>query len=114
MSFTQPIEGYCPMGCGQTLVIHDGCVTCQSPECPRPSAVAEILADSETDHIAEIEENHFTLLHPLRERLDHGVLECFVYNRLHTLSEPPWPNGRYRVREEAEAGELGLAIEAIT
>lgn len=113
MSFTQPIEGYCPMGCGQTLVIHDGCVTCQSPECPRPSAVAEILADSETNHVAEITEDSFTLGHPLRERLDGDLFGCPVWKALHALSEPPWPPGRYRVRQDDEA-ELGVAIEAIT
>lgn len=38
-----PIEGYCPMGCGQTLAVQDGTISCQAPECPRPGLLHEML-----------------------------------------------------------------------
>lgn len=67
----QKVAGYCPMGCGETLVV--GIVSkkilCQSPSCPDPKALARIIGtENVVHHIAFIGEDGFALLHPLRER----------------------------------------------
>ena len=99
MSF--PVEGWCPVGCGPTLETSaaDGRIRCAAPECPRPTAAAEILADRETEHIVEFDEIGFTIRHPLRERLDDALLQCVLHAQLARLDNPPTPGlGRYRAR----------------
>lgn len=93
------VAGYCPMGCGQTLFVGGaGCVTCSYIGCPRPSAVDELLADGETEHIVTIREDGFTVQHPLRERLDDDLHECELHQELQAGGcMPAWELGRYRV-----------------
>lgn len=93
--------GYCPMGCGQTLVAHWGTFTpavlhCTGRTCPRPTAAGEILLDGETDHIVMIDNDGHTIRHPLRERLDDTLLTCDLHNIIARggMSEL---RGRYRV-----------------
>lgn len=99
-----PVAGYCPMGCGMTLVligqddafVGEGNVTCASSNCPRPSAVFELLQDLETEHVITIREDGFTVQHPLRERLDGALHECELHQELRALGGPPEEPGRYR------------------
>lgn len=96
------LDGYCPMGCGATLFVDaGGFVTCSYVHCPRPDAVAELLRDWETEHVAELREDEFTLRHPLRERLDDGLFACKLHARIAALDGPPRTPGRYRVVVDA-------------
>jgi hypothetical protein len=91
------ILGYCPMGCGRSLTLGEaGAVVCAGPGCPRPDAVTEILRDSETEHVAVITDEGFTLRHPLRERLGDALMSCSLHEYLQDPALPVAP-GRYRV-----------------
>lgn len=71
------VYGSCPMGCGQTLQVDTlGNVTCYSQGCPRPDAVAVLLADVETEHLVQVGEFGYTIQHPLKERLEGQLFEC--------------------------------------
>lgn len=92
------IQGHCPMGCGETLFLGDGGhVTCSWVECPRPTAVDELLASSEIEHRAMIRETSFTIEHPLRERLDGELHKCVIHEELQALCGPPSKPGLYRL-----------------
>ena len=96
------IQGFCPMGCGTTLFVGEGgYLTCSHLKCPRPDAVSDLLADRETEHIAEIEAKTFTIRHPLRERLDDALMECDLHAHLARLAKAPVRPGRYRARWSA-------------
>lgn len=95
------IQGYCPMGCGQTLFMGTGGhITCRRIECPNPGAVDQILGDPETEHLVGFTESGFSILHPLRERLDddQDLWGCALHRAIEALSGPPAKPGRYRVR----------------
>jgi hypothetical protein len=99
------LDGYCPVGCGPTLVIgiadpisHDtGRVVCGSPSCPRPGAAGELLADQETEHIVFLGEDDFTLRHPLRERLDDDLMTCELHLLMAKKVLTDVAPGKYRV-----------------
>jgi hypothetical protein len=101
MTTTDPsrIVGYCPMGCGRTLFSAQGCITCSFANCPRPTAVDELLDDRETQHIVDFGESEFTVRHPLRERLDDALLDCDLHRYCNSLPGPPTRPGRYRARQ---------------
>jgi len=105
------VQGYCPMGCGQTLhLTSGGTIACRHSSCPRRYAAAEVLYDEETEHVVELGETTFTVRHPLRERLDDALMTCQLHEYLAQLDGPPAPPGRYRV-----TGPLGqLHWEALT
>lgn len=91
------VKGYCPMGCGQTLVHDSGEVVCTDYQCPRPWASTELLNDPETGHVVDLDEHGFTVRHPLRERLDDELLSCDLHEWL-VCNRPPVQLGlRYRV-----------------
>jgi hypothetical protein len=72
-----------------------GHITCSHLECPRPTAVDELLQDKDVDHIVHFEGNGFTVRHPILERLDDQLLDC----KLHLWIADTWPDvppGRYR------------------
>lgn len=98
------IDGYCPMGCGRTLVLEaTGAVTCTWFSCPDPDAVAKLLAvPPEVDHVVEFHpDDTFTLVHPIRERIDRPDLtSCEVFTDLVALPCPPVGPGRYRVETQ--------------
>jgi hypothetical protein len=108
------IRGYCP-ACGHgSLVIRSAMlvpatVMCCWPDCPRPTAAHEILADRESEHVVDLGVEGFTLRHPLRERLDDALMDCDVHARL-AAGGPPASTGRFRVRlhtvEEPGGAEL--------
>lgn len=90
------VAGYCPMGCGQTLILAaGGCVTCCRLECPRPDAVTELLDDPETEHLVDFGAERFTVTHPLREHRDE-LLTCALHEYISGLDGPPVQPGRYR------------------
>ena len=106
------IQGYCPMGCGATLFLgNGGHVTCSWHACPDPAKADEILSTRESEHIVEIEENRFQVLHPLRERGEE-LFECSIHEQLGDLDGPPAPPGRYRVtRSRSSLPEIGNALQ---
>jgi hypothetical protein len=85
------------MGCGSSVVLVSGRITCIGKDCSRPAAAAEILADTETEHIVVLTQHDFTIRHPLRERLDDLLMQCLLHRYLEALSGPPFKPGRYRV-----------------
>jgi hypothetical protein len=96
---TQEVKGYCPMGCGQTLFVGAcGHITCRYVGCPRPSAVVDLLAPNEPHHLVVFDDTGFTIKHPLRERLDDGLLTCDLHQVCADLPGPPPQRGTYRVR----------------
>lgn len=103
------VRGYCPMGCGETLNRIDQQVICTADECPRPTAAKEILSDTETEHVVEFTMTGFTIRHPLRERLDDGLLRCELHRYLAALDGPPQVQGRYRSGRSAS----GWAFERL-
>jgi hypothetical protein len=99
------VVGYCPMGCGQTLLLGaDGYLVCSLIGCPRPTAVGELLADRETDHVVDFGESAFTVRHPLRERLDDALMTCELHLYIAGLDGPPVRPGRYRASLITAAG----------
>jgi hypothetical protein len=98
------IQGYCPMGCGQTLFMGTGGhITCRRIDCPNPGAVDQILADPETEHLVNITSAGFSILHPLRERLDKVescLWGCALHRYMDALSGPPAATGHYRVHPD--------------
>ncbi len=93
------VQGYCPMGCGASLTLASGgCVTCMSLRCPRPDAVADLLADQEAEHIVIFGEADFTVRHPLRERLDDALMDCDLHKDIAAMAGPPVAPGTYRAR----------------
>jgi hypothetical protein len=92
------VRGFCPMGCGETLFLGEGgYVTCAWVLCPDPEAVTKILEDSETEHVVDVEDRTFSVVHPLRERIRRAVLKCGLHRHLTGLDGPPVVPGRYRV-----------------
>lgn len=108
------VSGYCPMGCGETLFVGSGgYVTCSYIPCPRPDAVATLLADAETEHIVELRKREFTVKHPMRERLDDALMDCQLHAEIAAIaamSGPPAKPGRYRVTNAPE-GRSWQALE---
>jgi hypothetical protein len=99
------VVGYCPMGCGETLMLADGGhVTCTYLECPDPCAVDTLLDDRETEHVVTFggPTEHFTIRHPLRERVGDELLECDLHQWITALDGPPAMPGRYRVRKDGD------------
>src|SRR6266540_3273513 len=73
MATTSPVLGWCPMGCGETLMLHAGdWIGCGDDACPCPDAVTQILADRESEHQVRFDPpgGGFTIRHPLRERIN--------------------------------------------
>jgi hypothetical protein len=99
---TGAVTGWCPMGCGQHLhLTASGRVACTAPGCPQPAAVTRLLASPETEHIVTFDALGFTILHPLRERLDDALLTCALQGYCGLLDDLPVPPGRYRAVPDA-------------
>lgn len=108
------VQGYCPMGCGDTLFLGSGgYVTCSWVKCPRPDAAADVLLERETEHVVVLGESTFDIQHPLRERLEGELFDCGLHARLRELSGPPFKPGRYRVfwRDGEALGWQPLKVE---
>jgi hypothetical protein len=103
------IDGYCPLGCGQTLRAEEtklvNRVICWAATCPDPLAAQKILQDPMTEHIVRFSfsGSGFTVKHPLRERLDDALLYCELAQICGAMPEPPGGvAGSYLVRLEEE------------
>lgn len=98
------------MGCGPHLhVMSGGLIMCLAKDCPDPGAVTQIISDPETLDVVQIDEDGFSILHPLRERLGGGLFDCPVNRALAAMPEPPALPGRYRAAL-GEDGILDLAV----
>ncbi len=107
------VRGFCPMGCGETLFIgQGGYITCSVLHCPRPDAVADILGTRETGHLVEVTAAAYSILHPLRERLDNALLTCPLPAYLDAQSGPPGAPGSYRAQADGNGGWRWELIEA--
>lgn len=97
--------GFCPMGCGATLVLlaDTSMLVCANVTCPRPGAAAVILADPQTEHVVEFTAQGFTIRHPLRERLDDALFDCNLTDEVAGVNYPP-TLGRYQARLSAAVG----------
>ena len=91
------LVGHCP-ACGRQSLFQGmgGHITCGHLECPRPTAVDELLQDDEREHIVYFEEHSFVIRHPLRERLQDELVQCVLTEHIASLPEPPVEPGRYR------------------
>jgi len=100
------VLGWCPMGCGQTLGLHedDGRVLCSDQTCPCPDAVNQILADQESEHQVRFDPpgGGFTIRHPLRERVNDALLDCELHAYCEDLDGPPIAPGLYRATWSGE------------
>ena len=94
------LVGYCP-ACGRETLYQGmgGHITCGHLECPRPTAVDELLQDRETDHIVYLGEHTFTVRHPLRERIGDELLDCQLHSWIADLDGPPAVPGKYQALE---------------
>jgi hypothetical protein len=102
---------YCPMGCGNTLhVMSSGAIRCLLPKCPDPMAAEKLLSQPESHlDVVQIDEDGFSILHPLRERLGSGLFNCPVNRKLLAMPEPPALPGRYQAKLGAD-GKLELTV----
>lgn len=91
------VDGYCPMGCGQTLRLIQHRIACSSELCLRPYAVDQLVSEVETEHLVIIRGREFTVKHPLRERLDDQLLRCRIHAQIAGGDGPPVRPGVYRV-----------------
>jgi hypothetical protein len=64
-----------------------GMIMCLAPGCPDPGTVTAILSDPETEHVAEVTEDGWTLKHPLRERAGDGLFACRAGEVMHQAEE---------------------------
>jgi hypothetical protein len=71
--------------------------------CPNPTAVDQILADPETEHLVDFTARGFSVLHPLRERIEEdqgGLWGCALHLHIQGLDGPPVAPGRYRAHAD--------------
>jgi len=94
---TKIVRGYCPMGCGESLILEGARIKCNDFACSNPEAVHLILDNRETEHIVVIGAHDFTIKHPLRERIEDNLFECPINQALLALPGPPEEPGTYRV-----------------
>lgn len=90
------VAGYCPIcGSASLMLGEGGYITCTRADCPRPDAVADLLADRQTEHIVWIRDDGYTVRHPLRERLADQLLTCKVDEYMAELPRAPLAPGKY-------------------
>jgi hypothetical protein len=106
------LQGYCPACGSRSLWVMDGRITCSRLECPRFTAVDELLADRETAHIVQFDADTFTVRHPLIERLDDALMRCKLHQYIAGLAGPPVKPGRYRAT--TTPGGVGWRFEELT
>lgn len=103
------INGYCPMGCGETLwaTLERG-IICRNRDCPDATVVSKVLSDPEVGHIAQVGVAGWTLMHPLHERLGEQpeMFTCAVAQWLRSHSEAPADAGTYRVLPDGDGYRL--------
>lgn len=91
----------CPV-CPGELAVWSGprgyFIGCDSGDCPRPDAAADILRAGgiEREHVVTLVPSGFTVMHPLRERLGDALIECGLHAHL-ARRRPAAIPGRYQV-----------------
>ncbi len=104
------MQAPCPMCRERKLhLMPTGLIRCLNRACPRPSAAQEILDGDVGADIVQIDVFSFSMIHPLRERLDGGLFGCPVARHLEALNSPPAAPGRYRAKI-GDDGTLDLAV----
>jgi hypothetical protein len=94
---TWDMHAPCPMCSERKLhILVSGVIRCLNRKCPRPMGAQEILDGDPGADIVQIDEGGFSILHPLRERIDGGLFDCPVNKAILAMAEPPAPPGRYR------------------
>lgn len=101
------VLGFCPMGCGQSLyaLSSDGQIVCSDPACPDMQAVHKILDTRETEHLVKLTETGFSIVHPLKERVDGALLDCDLVGELSEWENPAFPPGKYRVIARSDVND---------
>lgn len=107
------VQGFCPYGHGETLYLTgDGRIKCSDPDCERPFAVNQILANPETGHLVFFGgKTHWSVIHPVRENLDGSIATCTLGDYLASLNGDPMPQGQYRAILVGEQWTWGTPIE---
>ncbi len=101
------VNGCCP-SCGgrQLFVFDDGQLLCRQEGCALPSAASQILNQGgETGHILESRNDGWTIMHPLRERLEGALFRCEVADTVNTIG-PPAMLGYYRILATTGTGAV--------
>lgn len=95
------VQGYCPMGCGETLFVGaGGHITCSYIPCPNPVAVDILLQTDQPNHLVQINPDDFSMTHPLRERIGGELHNCRLNVALMDGTiRGPRETGRYVVTE---------------
>ena len=102
------VAGYCPMGCGHTLFLAvGGYVTCSFVQCPNPTAVSSLLEENQPNHVVVIDDETFTVRHPLHERILGVLEECDLHAYMVGLGGPPRQLGTYVVRPVGDVWVFG-------
>lgn len=99
------VQGFCPMGCGETLLLDpaEGTVYCSKWECPQENSVTLILSNPHIEqHVVEIRENDFTVKHPLRERIEDDLFSCELNQTLSGWPSAQIEPGLYRTTDGTE------------
>ncbi|WP_175272188.1 DUF6085 family protein [Prescottella equi] len=86
------LKGYCPMGCGQTLIAfaHEGGrIECSNVDCPSPHAVDRILDDPTPPSTSEWGTDRWKV--NLNDRaFEHGHINLDHNGRTMSLTGVPW------------------------
>lgn len=100
-----PVKGICP-ACGREtlgVIITGGgsFMHCAGIDCPRPTALQEILTTcSQPEHVVDLRADGYSLQHPMIERLDGVLLDrCSLDAWLRDSDVPPEAVGRYVVSQ---------------
>lgn len=98
------VNGRCPMGCGETLVLNDlAKVVCVNPDCPDAEMLDKVISHEALDkHVVILDDEGFSIQHPLSERLT-DMTECDVHKAMQEQDGPPAPDGRYYIAVESRA-----------
>lgn len=98
------LQGYCPMGCGQTLhATGAGFITCLNRDCPRPAAVTQLLTQRDViEHRVIFGQDEFVVIHPLRERFGDLIAHCPLDEYLRRLPGPPVALGEYLAEQQSD------------
>lgn len=99
------VQGQCP-ACGNRslFLASGGYVTCRIAECPRSTAMADLMCEHMSPHhIVKLGESDYFIQHPMRERLGVDELfRCRLHAALAESAGPPRRPGRYQVIERSD------------